>query len=112
MAEAKRTRSSRQSGSTSGARRNGSSGSKLSAAEAIRRVREELPELLGSRVESIVGVERDDDGWRVSAQVVELARIPNSTDVLGVYTVNLDAGGELTGYQRERRYSRGQVTED
>ena len=100
MAEQKRTR------------RNGSSSSKLSAAEAIQRVRDELPELLGRSVESIVGVERDEDGWRISAQIVELARIPNSTDVLGVYTVKLDSAGELAAYQRERRYTRGQMIED
>ena len=112
MAESKRSKSPRESSSSSGARRNGSSGSKLSAADAIRRVREELPALLGSSVESIVGVERGEEGWMVSAQVVELARIPNSTDVLGVYTVMLDSNGDLAGYQRERRYSRGQVSED
>ena len=100
MAEEKRTR------------RNGSSSSKLSAAEAIQRVREELPALLGHSVESIVGVERDEDGWMVSAQIVELARIPSSTDVLGVYSVKLDSSGELAGYERQRRYSRGQTMGD
>jgi hypothetical protein len=92
---------------------NGSGGQGLSAREAVRRVRSELPELLGRPVESVLGVERDeDDSWVVTAQVVELARIPNSTDVLGAYAVTLDHAGELIGYRRRRRYNRAQADED
>jgi Gas vesicle synthesis protein GvpO len=110
------TRQSRSRAAGSGGSRadasNGTSSSRLSAGEAIQRVREELPELLGTPIDSILGVERDDGGWTVSAQIVELARIPDSMDVLGVYTVSLNADGELAGYKRERRYSRGQMLED
>jgi hypothetical protein len=85
----------------------------LSAKEAIQRVREELPALLGHPVESVLGVARNDDGlWEVTVQVLELARVPNSTDVLGAYQVTLDKDGELDGYQRRRRYTRGQADED
>lgn len=96
------------------AKRSGGSRSKrLAARDAVQRVREELPELLGRPVESILGVKRtDDDGWEVMAAVVELARIPNSTDVLGAYRVVLDTGGELEGYERVRRYNRSQADED
>lgn len=87
--------------------------SSLTAKDAVRRVREDLPELLGRKVESVLGVERNDDElWQVSVQVVELARIPNSTDVLGCYQVTLDENGELAGYQRQRRYTRGQADDD
>jgi hypothetical protein len=90
-----------------------SSKRELSAKAAITRVREELPELLGRPLESVLGVQRDDDDlWQVTVQVVELARIPNSTDVLGAYRVTLDGDGELAGYQRLRRYSRGQADDD
>ena len=88
-------------------------GGGLSAKEAIQRVRRDLPELLGHPVESVLGVERNDDQlWEVTVQVVELARIPNSTDVLGAYQVTLDGDGELAGYQRRRRYTRGQADDD
>jgi hypothetical protein len=88
-------------------------GGGLSAKEAIQHVRSELPELLGRKVESVLGVERnDDDLWQVTVQVLELARIPNSTDVLGCYLVTLDQDGELAGYQRQRRYTRGQADDD
>jgi len=87
--------------------------SKLSARDAAARVRDELPELLGRKIESVLGVERDDGGgWAVTVAVVELARIPNSTDVLGAYEVTLDSSGELIGYRRRRRYNRSQADED
>ena len=88
--------------------------SKLSAREAVEAVREDFPALLGRPIESVLGVERDDEegGWRVTVQVVELERIPRSTDVLGAYVVALDGGGELVGYRRRRRYNRSQADED
>ncbi len=86
---------------------------RLSGPEAVGRVRRELPELLGRPIESVLGFERDeDDGWRVTVQVVELSRIPHTTDVLGAYLVTLDAEGELTGYRRARRFHRNQADED
>lgn len=93
-------------------RRNGR-GDPLSARDAIVRVRRELPQLLGKPIESVLGVERDEEnGWQVTVQVVELSRIPSTTDVLGAYAVSLDSEGEVTGYRRKRRYHRNQTDED
>jgi hypothetical protein len=97
--------------SQNGAGRN--SRGRLSGREAIERVRRELPELLGHPVDSVLGLEPDDDkGWKVTVQVVELSRIPHSTDVLGAYSVELDEHGELIAYKRRRRYYRNQADED
>ncbi|MHB8658895.1 MAG: gas vesicle protein GvpO [Solirubrobacteraceae bacterium] len=100
-------------------RRNGDSdGRRLSARDAVQAVREEFPALLGRPVESVLGVERAEEngsgnaGWLVMVQVVELERIPRSTDVLGAYAVELDGDGELVGYRRRRRYHRSQADED
>jgi hypothetical protein len=85
----------------------------LSGRDAIERVRRELPELLGRDIESVLGFERDEDsGWRVTVQVVELTRIPQTTDVLASYEATLDGRGQITGYRRTRRYHRNQVDED
>jgi gas vesicle protein GvpO len=97
-------------------KRNGSgarTSAKLSARDAAARVREDLPELLGKPVESILGIQREDEGgWIATVAIVELARIPSSTDVLGTYRVRLDASGELIEYQRQRRYARNRADED
>lgn len=68
-----------------------------------------LTELTGRRPETVLGLGKDEDGWKVSVEVVELSRVPNSTDLLGCYVVTLDDDGELLGYERVRRYQRGQV---
>jgi hypothetical protein len=96
-----------------GRRRNGSGGSSLSGRDIIARVRRDLPELLGRPIESVLGLERDDDnGWNVTVTVVELSRIPNSTDLIGAYAVKVDRDGELIGWRRNRRYHRNQADED
>ena len=78
-------------------------------AELARRARRQLMELTGRPAESVLGIRKDDDGWKVTVEVVELSRIPSSTDLLGAYVVTLDDDGELVGYERVRRYQRGQA---
>ena len=41
--------------------------------------------------------------------MLELARIPNTTDVMASYDVQLDEQGTLRGYRRTRRFLRGAV---
>jgi hypothetical protein len=35
--------------------------------------------------------------------------VPSTTSVMATYRVDLDGSGELTGYERLRRFSRGAV---
>jgi hypothetical protein len=73
---------------------------------------EELLELTGKAVEGITGLERTDDGWTIQVEVVEMRRIPDTTDVLALYEVETDSRGNLQGYRRVRRYARGAPGED
>jgi len=115
-----RASTSRSSGSSRSASSRSSNGpskrrsnSKLSGPEAIKRARESATEMLGRPVESVLGLEPDDgNGWKVTVEVVELERIPRSTDVLGAYVMSLDKSGELTAARRERRYYRNQADEE
>ena len=61
----------------------------------------------GGPPENVVSVAREEDGWHVGVEVVELHRIPDTTDVMAVYQVTLDGGGELVRCERGRRYHRG-----
>ena len=72
------------------------------------RAREILETLSGADVESVSGLERFHDGWRVTVEAVEVRRIPESTDVLATYDVELDDDGDLVRYERRRRYARAQ----
>ena len=86
-------------------RRNG----QLSPVDLARAARGQLAELTGRAPESVLGLRKDEDGWKVTVELVELRRVPNSTDLLGCYVVTLDDNGELVGYERVRRYQRGQA---
>jgi hypothetical protein len=71
--------------------------------------RRQLAEITGLDPAGVTALERsDEDGWKVTVELVELARIPKAADVLGVYEVTLNRRGALEEYRRVRRYSRGQ----
>ncbi|WP_067464689.1 gas vesicle protein GvpO [Actinomadura macra] len=84
----------------------------MSAAEAAKRAAEHVTAMTGRSAESIVGVERAGEGWRITVEVVETHRIPDSADILAVYDTEVDADGELVAYRRARRYPRGRVERD
>ena len=68
--------------------------------------------LAGREAEGVTGLERTEDGWTVKVEVVEVRRIPDTTDVLALYDVDVDSDGDLLGYRRVRRYTRGVPGED
>lgn len=89
-------------------RRSGSQNDRPNAGEIARTAVRALAELTGRRPENVLGLRRDEDGWKVTVELVELSRVPYSTDMLGCYVVSLDDDGELIGYERTRRYVRSQ----
>jgi hypothetical protein len=82
--------------------------SKELAAAALRTVKE----LTGYQPEAVTGLEWDGDEWQISVEALELARVPNTTDVIGEYAVKLDERGALRGYKRTGRHVRGQVNSE
>ena len=77
--------------------------------ELIERARQQFAELVGREPEAVSRCERDNGGWQVGLEVVELERIPHSTDVLASYDVSLDEKGRLLEYSRARRYVRNRA---
>jgi hypothetical protein len=70
---------------------------------------EELSALVGCPAEGVSGIRKGQDGWVVTVEVLELGRVPETTDVLASYDVHVDQDGDVTEYQRLRRYLRAQV---
>lgn len=77
--------------------------------DAVAAARDRLRELHGSDAESVSGLERTPNGWAVDLEVVEVRRIPESTDVLATYRVELDESLDLLNYERTGRYHRAQA---
>ncbi len=115
-----RPRKSSESGSesSSGSGRSGRSAPRAEsrpasgALEIAQEAARQLLELTGKEAEGVTGLERTDDGWTVQVEVVEVRRIPDTTDVLALYDVDTDERGNMQGYRRVRRYARGSASED
>ena len=84
----------------------------VAATELVRKAVEQVGALTSRDVEGVLGLHRNDDGWVVTVEIVELRRIPDSTDVLASYEVHVDKKGELQEYRRTRRYYRSQVEDE
>ena|SRR5215213_10197385 len=87
--------------------RGDSSNGRLSARELTLAARRTIEELTGYKPEAVSAFQWDGETWLVSVDVCELERVPNTTDVMATYIVQLDDQGGLLGYKRERRYERG-----
>jgi hypothetical protein len=81
--------------------------SAIDAAEAARAIEA----LVGMKIDSVSAVNRTEAGWEVVVDVIELSRIPPSTDLIAAYHVVLDGEGNLESYSRGTRYTRGQTGE-
>jgi hypothetical protein len=85
----------------------GGSDGKLSARDLTLAAKATVEDLTGFESESVSGLQWDGETWLVTVEVCELERVPNTTDVMASYVVQLDDRGGLLGYKRERRFQRG-----
>ena len=85
---------------------------RLSAGELGQAAVTTVEELTGYDPEAVTGLEWDGESWQVTVDVLELSRIPNTTDVLASYVVQLDEKGTLRGLRRARRFQRGHASEE
>ncbi|MBI2325350.1 MAG: gas vesicle protein [Chloroflexi bacterium] len=81
----------------------------MHGAAIAQRAREALAEQTGLFPEKVVSVAKNEAGWHVSVDVIELRRVPDSADVLATYVMDLDQQGDVVAYHRAHRYLRGQV---
>jgi hypothetical protein len=79
----------------------------MGAASAAQRAQRELAEITGLTPQGVTELEQYDDGtWKVTVELLELSRVPETDDIIGSYEVDVDEDGELIGYRRFRRYAR------
>jgi gas vesicle protein GvpO len=79
----------------------------MSARDLTLAAKETIEDLTGYQPEAVTAFQWDGESWLVSVEVCELERVPNTTDVMATYVVQLDDKGGLLGYKRDRRFERG-----
>jgi Gas vesicle synthesis protein GvpO len=81
----------------------------LRGVQFARRAMDTLAALVGCPAEGITGIRSNDDGWIVEVEVLEVERVPETSDVLASYEVEIDNDGEIVEFHRLRRYLRTQI---
>lgn len=87
-------------------------GEAAGAAAVAKHAKAELEAITGLDADHVSAVVHEPDGWHVTVDLVELRRIPASTDVLAAYEAVLGPTGTLLSYHRTRRYFRDQMLEE
>jgi len=72
------------------------------------RAKEQLAEVTGFSPVAAVGGFKDDEGWHISVDMLEMARLPESTDIIGTYVVSLDLEGNMVKFEKKRARLRGE----
>ena len=75
-------------------------------------VKDQLAELTRVKPDTISAISKDEKGWHIIVEMVEMKRIPDSTDMLATYETLLDEDGNLINYHRTRRYLREQCMDE
>jgi hypothetical protein len=76
---------------------------------ATRTAMKQLSVLTSCPAEGVSRLERNEDGWLIQVEVLELERIPDTTSILASYETHTDDAGNITSYHRQRRYARNQA---
>jgi len=74
--------------------------------------KQQLTELTGLKPDTVSSMCKDEEGWHVNVDLIQLCRIPDTSDVLATYETLLDEQGNLLRYQRTRRYLRSETMDD
>jgi hypothetical protein len=79
--------------------------------ELAERAKSQLAEVTGLKPVTVTGTFKDERGWHVALDMLEMSRIPPATDVLGDYEVLVDEDGNMLKFERKRTRLRGDPLE-
>lgn len=77
--------------------------------EIIEEAKKSLVDLTGFKGPRGIGVKKVGKDWLVRIEITEKTSIPDGLDVLGIYDVRLDEGGEILNYERRGLKKRGDI---
>ena len=80
--------------------------------ELTEQAKDHLARATGLKPVLVSGTFKDEQGWHVFMDMLEMRRIPDSTDVLGYYEVLLSDDGAMVNFRRKRSHLRQESVEE
>ena len=80
----------------------------MEIAEVLERAKRQLVDVTGLKSVAVTRAFKDDQGWHIGLEMLEMSRIPVATDVLGYYDVLLNETGGMVRFERKRTRLRGE----
>lgn len=82
----------------------------MKADEVVEKAKKQIAEVIKLPVTTVVGISKEKEkGWKVAIELLEMKRIPDAMDTLGIYDVYLDDKGELLSFERKSMRRRGDM---
>ena len=79
--------------------------------ELAERAKSQLAGVTGLKPITVTRTFKDEQGWHITLDMLEMARIPPATDVLGDYDVLMGEDGNMLKFERRRTRLRGEPLE-
>ena len=83
----------------------------MNMTKLAERAKNQLTEITGLKPVTVTGTFKDEQGWHITLDMLEMSRIPTATDVLGDYDVLVDEDGNMMKFERKRTRLRGEPME-
>ncbi len=84
----------------------------MNASGVAKKAREEFVSLGRTPADGVTSLTKTEEGWTVLLEALERKAIPDTMDVLGLYELRLDDGGNLVGLDRKKLRKRGETKEE
>lgn len=84
----------------------------MNANEVVKKAQEEFVRLGKTPANGVTSLTKTEEGWTVLLEALERKAIPDTMDVLGLYELRLDDGGNLVGFDRKKLRKRGETKEE
>lgn len=76
----------------------------------LESARNQLAEITGLKPVTVTRAFKDEKGWHIGVEMLEMSRIPTATDVLGDYEVLFAEDGCMLRFERKGTRLRGEPT--
>ena len=79
----------------------------MNVEETIFKAKESLTRLTNRELVGVIGISKEGNEWKITLELIERKGIPDSSDILGIYEMKLDEGGEVLAFNRVKLRRRG-----